>query len=79
LRRFAVRFHFPGEVTQSVLGLRAMLALLVPAIGPEGEKDADSYQRDLEQEIEERPSMFSAAQAHAREYAPAIVRFKPSG
>jgi hypothetical protein len=45
-----------------------MLAVFVPAIRPEGEKNTDSYEDDLEKQMEERFSMFSAAQAHGREY-----------
>ncbi len=40
------------------------------------EKNADSYQRDFEEQVEERSSMFSAAQAHAREYARVSGHFK---
>ena len=49
LRGLAIRFHFSGEIAQSGLGLRAMLAVFVPVVRPEGEKNADSYQRDFEE------------------------------
>ncbi len=62
-----IRFHFAGEIAQGSLGVRAMLAVLVPVVRPEGEKNTDSYERDFDEQVEERPSMFSAAQAHARE------------
>jgi hypothetical protein len=68
LRSLAVGFHFSDKIAQSGPGLRAMLAVLVPVVRPEGKKNTDSYQRDFEDQVEERPSMFSAAQAHAREY-----------
>src|SRR5450755_807942 len=79
LRGLAIRFHFSGEVAQGGPGLRAMLAALVPVVRPEGEKNADSDQRDFEEQVEERPSMFSAVQAHVREDARAREHFKLSG
>ncbi len=48
-RGLAIRLHFSGEVAQGGLGLCAMLAALVPVVRPEGEKNADSYQRNLEE------------------------------
>ena len=51
LRGLAIRFHFAGEIAQGGPGLRAMLAVLVPVVRPEGEKNADSYQRDFEDQI----------------------------
>src|SRR4029077_12172890 len=68
LRSLAIRFHFSGEIAQGGLGLRAMLAVFVPIVRPQGKKNTDRYQRDFDEQVEERPSMFSAAQAHAREY-----------
>jgi hypothetical protein len=49
----AVRFHFAGEIAQGGPSLRAMLAVFVPIIRPQGKKDADSYQRDFEDQVEE--------------------------
>ena len=59
LRGLAIRFHFAGEIAQGSLGVRAMLAVLVPVVRPKGEKNADSDQRDFDDQVEERPSMFS--------------------
>ena len=59
LRGLAIHFHFAGEIAQGGLGLRAMLAVLVPVVRPKGEKNADSDQRDFDDQVEERPSMFS--------------------
>jgi hypothetical protein len=55
-----------------------MLAVFVPVVRPKGEKNADRYERDFEEQIEERSSMFSAAQAHAREDARVTRHFKLS-
>ena len=66
LRRLAVGFHFAGEIAQGGLSLRAMLAVFVPIIRPQSEKDADGYEDDFEEQVEERA--LSAAKAHAREY-----------
>jgi hypothetical protein len=66
LRDLTIRFHFSGEISEGGLGLRAMLAVLVPVVRPESEKNAGSDQRDFKEEVEERSSIFSAAQAHAR-------------
>jgi hypothetical protein len=49
LRGLAIRFHFSGEVAQGGPGLRAMLAVLVPVIRPESEKNADGDERDFEE------------------------------
>ena len=68
LRSLEIRFHLSSEVAQRSLGLRAMLAVLVPVVRQEAEKNGDGDQRDFEEQAEERSSMFSAAQAHAREY-----------
>src|SRR5438270_12689652 len=38
LRGLAIHFHFAGEIAQGGLGLRAMLAVLVPVVRPKGEK-----------------------------------------
>jgi len=59
LRGLAIRFHFAGEIAQGDLGLRVMLAVLVPVVRLKGEKNADSDQRDFDDQVEERPSMFS--------------------
>src|SRR6059058_1533705 len=40
LRGLAVGFHFGGEIAQGGPGLRAMLAVLVPVVCPQGKKDA---------------------------------------
>jgi hypothetical protein len=48
-----VRFHFASEIAQGGPSLRAMLAVFVPIIGPQGEKDADRYQHDFEDQVEE--------------------------
>jgi len=52
LRRLAVGFHFAGEIAKGGLGLRAMLAVFVPVIRPQSEKDADRYERDFEEQVE---------------------------
>src|SRR5437868_11244937 len=67
LRGLAIHFHFGGEIAQGISPLCAMLAVLVPAIRPESEKNADSYQRYFDGQVEERPSMLSAAQVHTGE------------
>ena len=46
--------------------LRAMLAILVPVVCPQGEKNAYGNEDDLEKQVEERPLF--AAEAHGREY-----------
>jgi len=38
LRGLAIRFHFSGEIAQGGLGLRAMLAVFVPIVRPQGKK-----------------------------------------
>jgi len=53
LRGLAVGFHFSGEIAQGGPSLRTMLLVFVPIIGPQGEKDADRYQRDFEEQVEE--------------------------
>jgi hypothetical protein len=53
LNSLAVGFHFAGEIAQSGPGLRAMLAVFVPIIRPQGKKDADSYEDDFEDQVEE--------------------------
>src|SRR6266404_1499127 len=65
LHGLAIRFHFFRKIAQGGLGLRAMLAVLVPVVRPEGEKNTDSDQRDFDEQVEERSSMFYAAQTHA--------------
>lgn len=77
LRGLAIRFHFSREVAQSGLGLRTMLAVLVPVVRPQSDKNADRDQGDFEQQVEERPWM-SAKQAHAQECAAASGHFKSS-
>ena len=66
LNSLAVGFHFAGEIAQSGHGLRAMLAVFVPIIRPQGKKDADSNEDNLKEQVEERA--LSAAEAHGREY-----------
>ena len=53
LRGLAIRFHFSSEIAQSGLALRAMLAVFVPVVRPQGEKYADSYERDFEEQVKE--------------------------
>src|SRR5437660_10622134 len=60
----AVRFHFASEIAQGGPSLGAMLAVFVPIIRPQGQKDADSYEDNLKQQVEER-ALF-AAEAHWR-------------
>jgi hypothetical protein len=64
----AVGFHFAGKIAQRRLSLRAMLAVLVPVVRQESEKNGDSNEGDFQKQVKERPWMFSAAQAQAREY-----------
>src|SRR5260370_39264263 len=68
LRGLAIGVHFGGEVAQGGLSLRAMLAVLVPIVSPQGEKDAYGNEDDFDQQVEEGSSMFVAVQAHGREY-----------
>ncbi len=56
-----------------------MLAALVPVVRREGDKNAESDQRNFGEEVEKGPWMFSAAQAFARECARASGRFKFPG
>src|SRR6266581_4541632 len=65
LRGLAIGFHFSDKIAQRGLGLRAMFAVLVPIVRPQGKEDAHSNEDDLEKEVEERP--LSAAEAHGRE------------
>ena len=65
LRCLAVGFHFAGEIAQGSPGLRTMLAVFVPVVRPQGEKNAHGDEDDLDQQVEERP--LSAAEAHGRE------------
>jgi len=65
LRGLAIRFHFVSEIAERGPGLRAMLAVLVPVIRQESEKNPDRYERDFEEKVEQRS--FSAVQAHACE------------
>jgi hypothetical protein len=53
LRSLAVGFHSSGKILQGSLGLRAMRAVFVPAIRPEDKKNTDSYEDDLEKQMEE--------------------------
>ena len=62
LGSLAVGFHFAGKIAQGGLGLRAMLAVFVPIIRPQGEKDAYGNEDNLEKQVEERP--LPAAEAH---------------
>ena len=62
--RFA--FHFASEIAQGGPSLRAMLAVFVPIIRPQGKKDADSYEDNLKEQVGKRAS--SAVKTHAREY-----------
>src|SRR5213595_3824237 len=66
LRGLAVGFHFSCEIAQGGPSLRAMLAVLVPVVCPQGEKNAYGNEDDLEKQVEERPLF--AAEAHRREY-----------
>jgi hypothetical protein len=43
-----------------------MLAVFVPVVCPQGEKNACGNEDDLEKQVEERPLF--AAEAHGREY-----------
>jgi hypothetical protein len=63
-----------------------MLAVFMPIIRPQGEKDADSNEDNLEQQVEERA--LSAAEAHWRKLKylnvnPPIIKYgvtrKPRG
>src|SRR5437763_3267684 len=65
LRGLAIGFHFSDKIAQRGLSLRAMFAVLVPIVRPQGKEDAHSNEDDLEKEVEERP--LSAAEAHGRE------------
>jgi len=53
LHSLTVGFHFGSEIAQGRPSLRAMLAVFVPIIRPQSEKDADRYQRDFEEQVEE--------------------------
>jgi hypothetical protein len=53
LGSLAVGFHFSDKITQGSLGLRAMLAVFVPVVRPQGEKDAYGNEDDLEKQVEE--------------------------
>jgi len=52
LHGLAIRFHVADKIAQSGPGLGAMLAVFVPVIRPQSEKDADRYERDFEEEVE---------------------------
>ena len=56
-----IRFHLSDEVAQRSLGLRAMLAVLVPVVRQEAKKNGDGDKGDFDEQAEERSSMFSAA------------------
>src|SRR2546421_8371965 len=62
-----VGFHFSDKIAQSGLGLRAMLAVFVPIVRPQGEEDTYGNGDDLQKQVDECSSIFSAAQAHACE------------
>src|ERR1700738_5023093 len=66
LRGLKVGFHFSGKIAQDGLGLRAMLAIFVPTVRPQGEKDAYGNEDDLDKQVDECSSVFSAAQTHGR-------------
>ena len=68
LRGLEIGLNFVRKIAQGRLTLGAMLPILVPVIRPEGEKDASGDEHDFDEEIQERPSMFSTSQAHARDY-----------
>ena len=53
LRSLEVCFHFSDKIAQSALGLRAMLAVFVPIIRPQGEKDTYGNGSDFEKQVEE--------------------------
>src|SRR6266478_2688005 len=53
LHGLAVGLHFAGEIAQGGPSLRAILAVFVPIIRPQSEKDADRYQRDFEDQVKE--------------------------
>src|SRR5437773_2276105 len=59
LRGLAVGFHFSGKIAQGGLGLRAMLAVFVPVVCPQGKKNAYGDEGDLEKQVDETSSMFS--------------------
>src|SRR5437762_12954443 len=65
LRGLAVGFHFSDKFAQGGHGLRAMFAVFVPIVRPQGEKNANGNEDDLDQQAKERP--LSAAEAHGRE------------
>ena len=48
----AVRFHFASEIAQGGPSLRAMLAVFVPIIRPQSKKDADSYEDNFKEQVE---------------------------
>src|SRR5207248_7714299 len=72
LRGLMIRFHFAGEIAQGGLGLRAMFTVFVPVVRPQGEKNANGNEDDLDQQAKERP--LSAAEAHGRESLPKVKR-----
>ncbi|MGB8342414.1 MAG: hypothetical protein WCE51_12555 [Chthoniobacterales bacterium] len=55
-----------------------MFAIFVPVVGQEAEKNANRDKPDFEEEVEERPSVFSAGPAHRRKYARVVGHFKLS-
>jgi len=60
----AVRFHFASEIAEGGPSLRAMLAVFVPIIRPQGKKNADRYEDNLKEQVGKRAS--SAVKTHAR-------------
>ncbi|PYI91521.1 MAG: hypothetical protein DMF03_03290 [Verrucomicrobia bacterium] len=48
-------------------GQRLMLAVFVPIVRPQGEKDTYGNGDDLEEQVDKFSSMFSAAQTHGRD------------
>ena len=64
LRGLEVGFHFSNKIAQGGLGQRLMLAVFVPIVRPQGEKDTYGNGDDLEERVDKFSSMFSAAQTH---------------
>ena len=53
LHRLAIRFHFAQKIVKRSPSLSAMLAVLMPIIGQQREKDADRDEADLNQKVSE--------------------------